>query len=121
MADFDAANFTPEGGSIAGDPTAVAAGAGGSGLNWMSLISMLGGLGKATAPARYNRWGGKIPTWQENVGGLTQQLSQAQIMAKALGAPSSGVTGTSQMNPMQMMLMMQMMNKPLTMGTMGGQ
>jgi hypothetical protein len=94
-------------------PTAGAAPTAGMGaMNWAAI---LGQLSKAFAPQRYNRWGAKIPSWQEQLGGSVSQMSQAQLMAKALAAGPAGSGGT--MSPQMMMLMM---NNPAMLQLMGG-
>jgi hypothetical protein len=85
------------------------------GLGGMQLAAMLSMLGKAFAP-KYNAWGHQIGnSWQGGLAEGVQGMSQAQIMAQALAAPSSGAGG--QVNP-QMLLML--MNNPSLMSVFGG-
>ena len=68
----------------------------------MGWASMLAGLATAFAPEKYNRWGQKIPSWQEKLGTQVQGFSRAQMQAKALAAKG----GSGGVNPMLMYLML---------------
>ena len=81
-----------------------------SGMNW---AIMLGGLAKALAPHNYNRFGHEVPSWQAGVGEMAQNMGQAQLTAKALGAPSTGAGGTLQLQALLKLLSNPMLSQSL--------
>ena len=78
-----------------------AAPAGAGGTDWMQISSILAGLGTALAPERYNRWGTKVPSWQEKLGTTVGGMARANMKAKALAAPGAGT-----INPILLQLLL---------------
>ena len=73
----------------------------GGGTDSIQLSSILAALGTAFAPERYNRWGTKVPSWQEKLGTTVGAMGRANMKAKALAAPGAGT-----INPILLQLLL---------------
>lgn len=104
---------TPELPGLAGMATTGAT-PGMSGYTWASILGM---LSKALAPVQY-KWGKPMNSPIANLGEGIQQMSQAQLMAKALAAPQDSNGSGGSISPQ--MLMMLMGNNPMMARPSGG-
>lgn len=84
-----------------------AAGGGGGknilGMGYQNFSALAATLAGALAPNKY-AYGKKVPSWQEKLAASMAQISQGQLMAKALAAGGGGAGAG--MNPMLMQMML---------------
>jgi hypothetical protein len=73
----------------------------GTSMGGMDLSAILASLGTAFAPEQYNKFGQRVPSWQEKLGGAVGGMARANMKAKALAAPGAG-----SINPLLLQLLL---------------